>query len=389
MMDVYSKTGRWKLYLAILGVLIALLPVFYSNYLAQNLAEREKTHVELLVRTLKEISLNQNYDQDMTYQVEVLEKLNNVSVVTVNHNGDVQLHNYPENVDTSAVLKRVRASGIQPLTTPDYEAIYWEYPKILTLIRYFPLLQLFLLLVYVAIGYAVFNLTRKEEQNRVWVGMAKETAHQLGTPISGIMGWIENLKSPDTDPEQAAEIVRHMEQDVFKLQQVSDRFSKIGSKPELHPCSLLQELLEAKRYMQVRASRHIVFDFPDEEDQDYWVDINPNLFSWVLENLLRNALDAMEGEGKIMARISKHHHMIHLEITDTGKGIPAGKFDTIFRPGYSTKLRGWGLGLSLAKRIIENYHNGRIYVKDSAIDQGTTFMIELRESEDGIRKLEN
>ena len=141
--------------------------------------------------------------------------------------------------------------------------------------------------------------------------------------------------------------------------------------------------------MQVRASRHIVFDFPDEEDQDYWVDINPNLFSWVLENLLRNALDAMEGEGKIMARISKHHHMIHLEITDTGKGIPAGKFDTIFRPGYSTKLRGWGLGLSLAKRIIENYHNGRIYVKDSAIDQGTTFMIELRESEDGIRKLEN
>lgn len=378
-MDVYQKTSRWKWYLGVLGIVITLSPLFYANHLANNLASREKTHTELLVRTLEEIVINADLDIDVTFHQEVLNKLSDIRVVTINLNGDVGLHNYPEPIDTQAVLERVKSSGIVPLTSPDYQAIYWEYPAILTQISYLPLIQMLLLLAYVAIGYSVFNLSRKEEQNRVWVGMAKETAHQLGTPISGIMGWIEALKADENDPALREEIISHMEQDVSKLQQVSDRFSKIGSVPELSPIGIKAECMAALDYIRPRAGRKIKFHGPDELEHDYVVMLNTNLFSWVLENLLRNALDAMEDMGTIGISVYRDENLICVDISDTGKGIPAGKWDTIFRPGYSTKLRGWGLGLSLAKRIIENYHDGMIYVKDSDPERGTTFRIELKE----------
>ena len=376
-MDVYTRTGRLKLYLAILGIFFLIIPLFYANYLAQNLAIREKTHVEILVKTLQFISNNSNNDDDLTYQSEILEKLNDSRVVTINQSDEIQLHNYSEPADTASILARVKRSNITPLTSPDYKAIYFEYPKILTLISYFPLLQLLLLLFYITIAYAVFNLSRKEEQNRVWVGMAKETAHQLGTPISGIMGWLDNLRESGISDDEQREIMNHMEMDITKLQQVSDRFSKIGSIPELQKKSLPEELQRSLIYMKARASSKIDFKLIFDEDQFYFAMINSNLFSWVIENVIRNALDAMDGQGFITIRLVSIHHVNHIEIEDNGKGIPSSKFNTIFRPGYSTKSRGWGLGLSLAKRIIENYHNGKIYVKSSVEGEGTTITIQL------------
>ncbi|MBK9270693.1 MAG: HAMP domain-containing histidine kinase [Saprospiraceae bacterium] len=383
-MDIYQRTGRWKWYLAILGIVITVAPLYYSNHLANNLAEREKTHTELLVRTLEEMVINADLDIDVTYHNEVLQKLSDIRVVTINNNKDIGLHNYPEPIDTQKIVKRVKASGITPLSSPDYQAIYWEYPDILTEISYLPWIQMILLLIYIAIAYTVFNLSRKEEQNRVWVGMAKETAHQLGTPISGLMGWMDALKTSQDDPVTREELIGHIEQDIYKLQQVSDRFSKIGSVPELKATSIKSECLAALNYMHPRAARKIQFKGPSEDTHDYQVMLNSNLFSWVLENLLRNSLDAMDDQGQIVLDLYKDENMVCIEISDTGKGIPAGSWETIFRPGYSTKLRGWGLGLSLARRIIENYHQGKIYVKDSEPGRGTTIRIELKEADNRI-----
>ena len=277
-------------------------------------------------------------------------------------------------------LKLFRESGIAPIEGFGYARyIYYRHPYVLTLLSYFPWVQVFLLLIYILIAYAVFSASRKEEQNRVWVGMAKETAHQLGTPISGIIGWIENLKSntESQDPEQS-EILFEMERDVNKLQQVADRFSKIGSIPELQKMNLIDELLICKNYIEARASKLVEFQFPENSPAEFYSMINSNLFHWVIENLLRNALDAMDGKGVIKVNVVQEEVGVNkIFIQDTGKGIPASKLKTVFKPGYTTKLRGWGLGLSLSKRIIENYHKGKIYVSHSEINKGTCFVIEL------------
>ncbi|MEP7195109.1 MAG: HAMP domain-containing sensor histidine kinase [Saprospiraceae bacterium] len=378
-MEIYKKTERWKIYLIAFGIIILILPIYYANRLAQNLAYREKVNVQLFIRTLEELSNDSNLDEDVSYETDMQIKLaENIHVVTINRNDVYQFWNYGEHPDSNSILKRLEKST-NFIETNDYPKIYYEYPFIVTLIRYFPWLQLFLLLIYAAIGYAVFNLSKKEEQNRVWVGMAKETAHQLGTPISGLMGWIEQLKSKEHNTFSSDELVQYLEQDVEKLQQISDRFSKIGSNALLNKESLLQVLLEAENYIKPRASKKIVFDFPQTNDQDYYVLLNKNLFSWVLENILRNALDAMTETGKISARIYKDKNRVCLDISDTGKGINANNFHHIFRPGFTTKERGWGLGLSLAKRIVENYHDGKIFVKESVPNQKTTFTIQLIE----------
>ena len=206
--------------------------------------------------------------------------------------------------------------------------------------------------------------------------MAKETAHQLGTPISAILAWIEHLKE-DANAQQS-EIVGELQRDVRRLEKVAERFSKIGSAPKLEPANIYTELDRTRDYMAKRAPRRIEFDFPeDSEHPPLIVQINPHLFNWVVENLLRNSLDAMEGEGKISAVVHDETNYISIDISDTGKGIPPGKLRRVFRPGYTTKKRGWGLGLSLAKRIIENYHSGKIFVKHSKVGEGSTFTIRL------------
>lgn len=378
MLEIYKKTNRWKIFLIIAGIVILILPIYYANMLAKNLAKREKTKVQLFVRILEEITNPESTKEDFTFELELQEYLkDDVHIITLNRNGRYQFYNYGLKPDTAKIIKRVEASK-NFFETAEYPKIYYEYPAIVEWIKYIPWIQLLLLLIYAFIGYSVFNLSRREEQNRVWVGMAKETAHQMGTPISGIMGWIEQLKSKPLETNfSQEEIIKYIEQDVDKLQQVSDRFSKIGSTASLESESLLQLILEAKDYMKPRASKKIEFEFPSEGSQDYYVKLNKNLFSWVLENLLRNALDAMSESGKITVKLYKDKEHVYVDVSDTGHGIPAAKFNTIFKPGYTTKDRGWGLGLSLAKRIIENYHNGKIYVKESSLGKGTTFTIKM------------
>jgi signal transduction histidine kinase len=380
-MDNYSKAGKWKIILGLIGVVFLIIPWFYTNYLATKLEEGERAKVEIFAKTLEEVVNNEDLNADFTYQYEILEKFKDIPMIAIDEEGKVkEVFNIDELTDTLEMVQSFKKTGIAPIEGFGYARyIYYKHPYILTLLSYFPWVQLFLLLIYILIGYAVFSASRREEQNRVWVGMAKETAHQLGTPISGIMGWIENLKM-NLDPNESdqTEIIYEMERDVNKLQQVADRFSKIGSVPDLHKRSLIEELLVCKNYIEARASRNVVFDFPESSPAQFYSMINTNLFHWVIENLLRNALDAMDGKGVIKFQVSQEQVGVNkISIQDTGKGIPASKVKTIFKPGYTTKERGWGLGLSLSKRIIENYHKGKIYVSYSELDKGTCFVIEL------------
>ncbi|OIO99737.1 MAG: hypothetical protein AUJ98_10310 [Bacteroidetes bacterium CG2_30_33_31] len=251
--------------------------------------------------------------------------------------------------------------------------IYYEDSLLLTQLKYFPMILLIVIAIFLIISYFLFSVSRKAEQNQVWAGMAKESAHQLGTPISSLMGWIEILKmKPETQAEG-----NEMAKDIVRLQQVSERFSKIGSKPELRDNDINTLINSVLSYMKLRSSNKIHYEF-DSQQTEIIHKVNPLLLSWVLENLIKNSLDAMDGNGTIKIESSiKNKHKI-IDIIDSGKGIPKSKFKTIFNPGYSTKSRGWGLGLSLAKRIINDYHKSKIFVKSSSLEEGTTIRIVLK-----------
>jgi anti-sigma regulatory factor (Ser/Thr protein kinase) len=256
----------------------------------------------------------------------------------------------------------------------DTKYIYYQDSYLLNQLKYYPIAQFVIIGLFLLIAYILFSISRRSEQNQVWVGMAKETAHQLGTPISSMMAWIELLK------EQGVEnpIIRELSNDIGKLQDVAERFSKIGSLPELEETNVFELISESVSYMRVRSSSKIVFSIHGDEHVKALV--NKNLFSWVVENIIKNALDSMGNEGQISVHIeeSPDSRLVHMDISDTGKGIPKSKQKRVFKPGYTTKSRGWGLGLTLAKRIIENYHNGRIFIKQSTQGKGTIFRITLK-----------
>lgn len=250
--------------------------------------------------------------------------------------------------------------------------IFYEESRVITQLRYFPYVQLIIIGLFLLVSYALFSLFRNAEQNQVWVGMAKETAHQLGTPISSMMAWIELLG----EPGNAGVAVPEMRKDVQRLEMITERFSKIGSAPELVPEVVDEVVHDTVQYLRPRLPRRVQIDVQPFGNR-LTVPLNRALFSWVLENLIRNAVDAMEGEGRITITAEGTGGGVHVDVADTGKGIPSSKLKTVFRPGYTTKKRGWGLGLSLTKRIIEGYHNGRIFVKHSVVGKGTTFRITL------------
>ncbi len=243
----------------------------------------------------------------------------------------------------------------------------------ITQLRYFPYVQLIIIGLFLLVSYALFSLFRNAEQNQVWVGMAKETAHQLGTPLSSLMAWMELMDANGTDPAAVAE----MRKDVGRLEMITERFSKIGSTPDLVPEKIDLVLRDTVQYLRPRLPSRVKIEV-HTTDPEITVPLNRALFSWVLENLMRNAVDAMEGEGSITITTEKDGNEVHVDVTDTGKGIPARQLRTVFQPGFTTKKRGWGLGLSLTKRIMETYHKGKIFVKRSTVGKGTTFRISLR-----------
>ncbi len=279
-----------------------------------------------------------------------------------------------EEVDALIQLMKSENAEIEVKLDEDHSgAIYFQESMTLKQLRYYPYIMLSIITIFLFIGYLLFSTFRRAEQNQVWVGMAKETAHQLGTPLSSLMAWLEILRSQGVDESSITE----MDKDIKRLVTVTDRFSKIGSESKKETLNLYEVVDRSISYLQTRVSKKVAFDLQCN-DRSITTNLNTSLFEWVIENITKNAVDAMEGKGAISYLIGTEGNQAYIEITDTGKGIPSTHFKTVFEPGYTTKKRGWGLGLSLVKRIVEEHHNGKIYVKSSEIGKGTTFRIELR-----------
>lgn len=390
-MDIYERKSRWKWYLGIAGIVIVLISLVYTNYLTSNLAAEEKKNVKVWALA-QEQKMDPEYDGDFTLHNEIAIANTAIPLILVNDAGIIETaRNIPEvednegniiyekleSLSTQVEMMKEAGNELKVETDNFVQYVYFGQSRNLTLLQYFPLIQFLLIAGFIAFGYFTFSSSRRAEQNQVWVGMAKETAHQLGTPISAIIGWIDHLKEMYGSDEYLLDVVDELQKDTGRLELIAERFSKIGSEPKMKQVNIYKELESMRAYMQRRAARKIEFDFPDPTAQVQTVNINPPLFNWVLENLLRNALDAMGGKGKISAKVYQEKNQVCIDVSDTGKGIPPSKFKTVFKPGYSTKKRGWGLGLSLAKRIIETYHSGRIFVSKSVPNEQTTFTIKL------------
>jgi len=394
MMEVYQPRSRWKIYLAAAGIVILLISLVYTSYLAKRLRDGERNKAILLFNAFKAIQ-ESDLDADITLPTDIISSNLDIPIMVVSESGEVlYARNFSDEQDTNKIFLRakliqLKKKGPEPTVISDASTrqyLYYQNSKLHELLAYFPYIQLLLLGAFIAVGYVSVNNARRAEQNRVWVGMAKETAHQLGTPISAIIGWIEHLRDnyPEGSHEVEAlkqtqlEVLHEMQNDVDRLDLIADRFSKIGSAPDLTDVNVYDQMREITTYIQRRAPRKIVFEEPSLESPPIHIAINPPLFNWVIENIMRNALDAIEeGVGTISWKISNLEHFIEIDISDTGKGIPASDLKAVFEPGFTTKARGWGLGLSLAKRIIENYHKGKIFVKHSRLGEGTTFSILL------------
>lgn len=382
MQEIYSSQNKWKLFLALFGGMMLLITMYYSNYLATKLKENEEKNANLFLTAMMEAANDENLDQSLGIIDTIISNFN-LPVIFEADDGYMEGYNFLDTTITnqSILLEKKDQyikSGLPPLEGVGYfKNIYYFNSKLTDYINYYPYVQILLVGLFIWLGYFFFNTSRKAEQNRVWAGMAKETAHQLGTPISAILAWIEHLREYNVHDEAYKEILAELEKDVDRLDLVADRFSKIGSHPDLIKSDIYKRLFEVEAYMKRRASRKIIFDFPKGDHLPLYSNINEHLFDWVAENLIRNSLDAMSNEGKISAQVYEEDNMVCIDLSDTGKGIAQNKFNTIFKPGYSTKQRGWGLGLSLAKRIIEEYHKGKIFVKQSILDEGTTFTIKL------------
>lgn len=391
-MDIYTRKSQWKWYLAAGAVVIIIISLLYTRYLADRLVERERQQAQQFAEAMRQIARTDiDLNCDFTLPGRIIEENTTIPVVLLDETYQIeQYRNIDDrNIDTMPIaevrkaLDRMIANGADSILInipPDINKILiYSHSSLLSLLEWYPLIQLILIAAFIAFGYLGFSASRRAEENLVWLGMAKETAHQLGTPITAILGWVEALKAANEGNAMNQEMLDELRNDVTRLELVADRFSKIGSQPKLSPVNVYDQLEICREYMQRRAPRKVTFDFPIPEEQEpKTIGINAPLFDWVVENLLRNAIDAMEGGiGVITVQVYEEAGYVCFDISDTGKGIPPGKFSTVFKPGYSTKTRGWGLGLSLSKRIIEQYHKGKIFVKKSEVDKGTTFTVKM------------
>lgn len=386
-MDIYSQKSRWQVLLAIGTILFMIATFWYTNSLAKKLLDGERDKVRIFETLLPIVN---NYDEetlndDIGVETEIFDKVNHIPIIFEKEDGELEGWNLDGEKSFEAItdqkrlqneINKLRKSGFEPYEGVGYgKWVWYKNTPVHDDLKLLPLIMFLLSSIFAGLGYYLFNSARNAEQNRVWAGMAKETAHQLGTPISAIIAWIEHLKLDNTNTDQL-EIIDELRNDVTRLELVADRFSKIGSAPALEKIDISAELQQCIDYMDRRAPKRVSFHLENKTTAPFAM-INSHLFDWVIENLYRNALDAMDGTGTITTTIYKDGEALAIDIEDTGKGIPASKQKTVFQPGFSTKTRGWGLGLSLAKRIIENYHKGKIFVKHSKIDHGTTFAIRL------------
>ena len=393
----YNKQ-QWKFFLFLFAALIAAASLLYTNYLVKNLSKSERTKAEVWAMSTQSIvSMPDIDDQFISFIYAVRDSLSLPAIIT-KESGDIifwrdldstKTNIHPSTQDTVShliydppyfekQLEKMKKSHPPiriSLETGEDWLVYYHDSKALSQLRIFPYLQLSLIAVFLVVAYTVFNSIRDSEQNLVWVGMAKEAAHQLGTPISSMMGWLELARITYQGKDNS--LLDEMERDVQRLEIVADRFSKIGSTPSLSNHVIYKVVEDFVNYFKVRTSKRISFELTG--DQQVEAKLNIQVFDWIIENLLKNAVNAIEGEGNITVNISENiaKEEIFIDISDTGKGIPRSNWELIFQPGYTTRQRGWGLGLSLTKRMVY-YHRGQIFVKESEIGKGTTFRIVLK-----------
>ena len=382
-LNSYITKRYFKLALLLAAICIGAISLYYTNNLAKKLAIEEKKNVEEYAIAQKNL-INSQSDEELNFYLKIIQGNTNIPVILQNEEDLLTGKNFDslKNQDTSYL--RTRLAELRSLNEPIVldisdgvkNYVYYGESKILKALRYYPFVQLCIIGVFLLLAYMAFSYSRRSEQNQVWVGMSKETAHQLGTPISSLMAWLDLIED-EHGPEDYRVI--EMKNDLNRLNTITERFSKIGSSPSLIPYSLQDVMTEAIGYMEKRSPSHVQFT-NDYLPETLTVNLNVPLFEWVMENLCKNAIDAMKGEGKIHVKIDKisSKNMAYIEFSDTGSGIPKNLQKTVFKPGYTSKKRGWGLGLSLCKRIIDNYHSGNIFVKESSPGNGTTFRIELK-----------
>lgn len=370
-----------------MAILIGAASFQYTNWLSKNMAAEEHRSVALWAEATRLLS-SPSADQsgNMAFLLNILESNTGIPIIltdSLRHiitTANIRFKPHKkEQILQVELRKMMRENEPIEIVVSDTEKqyIYYRDSRILQNLKYYPLVQFTVISLFVFLAYWSFNISKKAEQNQVWVGMSKETAHQLGTPISSLMAWVELLRAQNIGPE----LIEEFEKDINRLEKITERFSKIGSKPELQIEDLRKTVVSTVTYLQTRSSSKVHFQMEFPDDKAFITPHNPALISWVIENLSKNAIDAMGNSGKITLSLRETESQIQLDVADNGKGIAKSQFKTIFEPGFTTKKRGWGLGLSLAKRIVENYHQGKIFIKQSELGKGTTFRILLHRAD--------
>lgn len=379
-MNTYTKRIHFKYILFLLAILIGVGSLYYTNQLVKKLANEERKKIELWAEATSLIITSED-EENFNFLIKIIQDNETIPLLLLDADGNII---GPRNIDSTKIanpkylekrlerMKEVADPIVLDLWDGHKQYIYYDRSTILTSLTYYPIVQLSVIIVFILVAYFAFSSSRKAEQNQVWVGLSKETAHQLGTPISSLMAWVEIIKQK----LEGEKFVDDLEKDVMRLEKITERFSKIGAKPKLNNDNLNDVVQNAVNYLKRRSSSKVEFEVI-APDTPLLLPLNVPLFEWVLENICKNAVDAIDGQGRIKVEITDNNKFAFIDISDTGKGIARSKHKTIFKPGFTTKERGWGLGLSLTKRIVEEYHNGKIFVAESEIGKGTTFRIIL------------
>ncbi len=376
---------RNRMVVIILGLVLACISLYFTSRMAESLREKEQHDVQIWAMAMERSGNTSMFLAEDPLMAEIISGRNNIPLIITDRNLRVlESHLIPQNVINHPDLLREKIDQLTEKNSPivirnrwnQQESVYIFYgeSRLLRTLYYFPLVQLIVVAIFVLFGYIAFSSSKQDEQNRVWIGLAKETAHQLGTPTSSLLGWIEYLRTQDVD--QSA--VDEMNKDLTHLMKIVDRFSKIGSETILASANINEVVGGCVMYFRTRIPRNVTLDYNGLATAPVQAMINAALFEWVVENLLKNSLDALQGQGAINVNISSNSESVFVDVRDTGKGIARSNWKRIFEPGFTTKTRGWGLGLSLSRRIIEEYHKGRIAVIDSEIGKGTTIRITLK-----------
>ncbi|MFZ9661723.1 MAG: sensor histidine kinase [Chitinophagaceae bacterium] len=377
------RYANWRGLLTLVAMVIVVATIFYSRYLAHKIADDERQKVEAWVEAQRFIA-KAPADYDILFASIIIAGQQTIPVIETNEKDSITNYHNIDSADVSENPKFLQDKLIEfrihkPIITyigsdsSKFNQYYYGESNLLKEIRYYPYIQLIIVALFIIVTLIAINSRHKSMQNQLWAGMAKETAHQLGTPVSALHGWIEMLRETGVDEK----MVDEMEKDVKRLKLVSDRFSKIGSTPHLEQRDVIEVLQQVIEYVRKRAPEKIQFSLETEGVAKLPIPLSNPLFDWVIENLLKNALDAMGGKGSIAVQLHDQPNKVVIDVTDTGKGIPASQIGSVFNPGFTTKKRGWGLGLTLSKRIIEDYQKGTLTVKHSELGKGTTFRIVL------------